>query len=293
MKIYSFNKLSEDQKRNIYQSAKAVASRGSFDSYEEMVKFYEGTDFDNGRSHFSLWEENRLLGTLGVITKAAAIRGEIFLIAICFREADSSKLALLISKAFDYCSDIKGACYKLGITHGRYYLIPTVEKSGFREVYRYLEMKYSGSGIILPPEVSECCRSLSSDNIRDFQRVHNAAFLLAPNGSAIEDSELQEYLDEYGGSSLAGIYYQDDNAAGVYILKLDGTDGYIEGIGVAPEFHGKGIGKKLLLKSISVLQDSGAEKVELSVFNNNTRAVELYLKNGFEEERELSIWFER
>jgi ribosomal protein S18 acetylase RimI-like enzyme len=42
-----------------------------------------------------------------------------------------------------------------------------------------------------------------------------------------------------------------------------------------------------------VLQDAGAEKIELSVFNINTRAVGLYLKSGFQVESEHSIWYEK
>lgn len=291
--ICTFNELSEEQKRNIYQFVSSFEYTGGFDSFEEMAGFYGGVAFGNGSSHLSLWEDGGPAGTLGVVAKDAAVRKEVFLVGICLREPEAYRLPQLLSKAFDCCSGIKAGSFKLGLNYDRYYLVPMVEKSGFREAYRYFEMKYHGGTVTLPQETAQCFSSLSPDNIKEFRRVHNAAFLLAPNGAAIEDSELPGYLEEYGGSSLAGIYYEAGAAAGVYILKLKGSEGYIDGIGAAPEFHGRGIGKKLLLRSIEMLQQAGAEKIGLSVFDSNSRAFEMYIRQGFEVEREHSVWFEK
>jgi ribosomal protein S18 acetylase RimI-like enzyme len=175
----------------------------------------------------------------------------------------------------------------------RFYLIPEVKKNGFHEVYRNLVMKYEGADIVQKSEENDCFKTLCPENIKDYQKVENAAFLQAPNGGAIEDEELQDYLDEYYGSNLAGIYYEESVPAGVYTLKIKNNIGLIESIGVNPEFHRRGIGRKLLHKSILVLQNTSVEKVVLSVFNNNTRAVGLYLKDGFVQESEHSIWFEK
>ena len=293
MEIYSFNELSEAQKRNIYQFTTSFEYTGGFGSCDEMAAFYGGTAFDGGCSHFSLWEDGRPVGTLGVVAKEAALRGEIFMTGIGLKEPDAGKLSSLLDRAFAYCSEIKNVRYKLGLNHDRYYLMPAVKENGFKEVYRYLEMNYSGGAVTLPPEEEKCFKLLSSENIKDFQRVHNEAFLLAPNGAAIDEAELPQYLEEYGTNGLAGIYYDAGIAAGVYILKQPGDHGYIDGIGVAPEFHGRGIGKSLLFKSIKALQDAGAAKIGLSVFDSNKRALEMYLKNGFETEKEHSVWFEK
>lgn len=291
--IRAFNGLSEKQKRNIYQFVSSFEYTGGFGSFEEMSGFYGGIAFDNGSSHFSMWEDGRPVGTIGVVAKDADVRNEIFLVGICLKEPEADRLPKLLSAAFDFCAGINAGSFKLGLNYDRYYLVPMVEKSGFREAYRYFEMKYHGGPVALPQETAQCFSSLSPDNIKEFRRVHNAAFLLAPNGAAIEDSELPEYLEEYGGSSLAGIYYEGGIAAGMYILKLKGSEGYIDGIGAAPEFHGRGIGKKLLLRSIEVLQQAGAEKIGLSVFDSNRKAFGMYIRQGFEVEREHSVWFEK
>jgi len=53
------------------------------------------------------------------------------------------------------------------------------------------------------------------------------------------------------------------------------------GIGVLPEYRGKGIGKKLILTALELAKNSGIERVDLSVYTTNVRAVNLYLSEGF------------
>ncbi|MHB1394699.1 MAG: GNAT family N-acetyltransferase [Clostridia bacterium] len=238
MRIYSFSELSEEQKRIIYQFISSFNHKTSYESYEEMTKLFGGIIFDHGSSYFSLWEDGRPVGTIGVVSKEAEARGEIFITSINMKEQDSHKLSKLLSKAYDYCSGIKTAKFRLGVTHDKYYLISELEKSGYKEIYRNLTMGYCGN-------------------------------------------------------NLAGVFYAENIPAGTYTLRIKDDTGWIEGIGVAPGFQGRGVGRKMLHKSIKVLQAAGAENIALSVFSSNTRALTLYKKDGFEVESEQSIWYER
>lgn len=56
------------------------------------------------------------------------------------------------------------------------------------------------------------------------------------------------------------------------------------GMGILPEYRGKGIGSKLLEKVIEKAQEFGLEKIELHVYTTNEPAIALYKKFGFEEE---------
>lgn len=56
------------------------------------------------------------------------------------------------------------------------------------------------------------------------------------------------------------------------------------GMGVLPEYRGKGLGSRLLASTLEHAQRFGLEKVELSVYTTNLAAVALYRKFGFEEE---------
>jgi ribosomal protein S18 acetylase RimI-like enzyme len=293
MKLHSFSELSAEQKKSMYRFIESFKYQNNYESYEEMTRFYEGIVFDYGKSHFSLWEDNQPIATLGVISKDAAVRGEIFILSINIKEQNVDCLEILLSRAFDYCSDIKDARFMFGIMHDRYYLIPAVLKSGFKESYKNLVMRYHGSVAEQDEEADKHFKTICPENIKDYQSVENAAFLQAPNGGMIEDEELQDLLEEYCGANMAGVFYEDNEPAGTYTLKIMDNNGWIDSIGVAPGFQRRGIGKKLLFRSIRVLQAAGAEKIELSVFNINTRAVNLYFKSGFQVESEHSIWYEK
>lgn len=55
------------------------------------------------------------------------------------------------------------------------------------------------------------------------------------------------------------------------------------GMGVKKEYRGKGIGTKLLSQGIKHARTTSLEKIELSVYTNNSAAIELYKKFGFQE----------
>ncbi|MNT45409.1 putative N-acetyltransferase YycN [compost metagenome] len=56
------------------------------------------------------------------------------------------------------------------------------------------------------------------------------------------------------------------------------------GMGLYANYRGQGIGAKLVSSSLNQAKQFGLEKVELSVFTNNTGAVKLYKSLGFKEE---------
>ena len=56
------------------------------------------------------------------------------------------------------------------------------------------------------------------------------------------------------------------------------------GMGLLPEFRGKGIGAQLLKACLAHAKTFGLEKVELNVYTTNTAAIALYKKIGFVQE---------
>jgi ribosomal protein S18 acetylase RimI-like enzyme len=56
------------------------------------------------------------------------------------------------------------------------------------------------------------------------------------------------------------------------------------GMGLLPEYRGRGIGERLLRASIDAARGAGFERIELSVYARNARAVALYRKVGFAHE---------
>jgi ribosomal protein S18 acetylase RimI-like enzyme len=55
------------------------------------------------------------------------------------------------------------------------------------------------------------------------------------------------------------------------------------GMGLIKEFQGKGLRTQLLSRALKHAKDIGLEKIELSVYTENTDAIKLYKKLGFSE----------
>ena len=56
------------------------------------------------------------------------------------------------------------------------------------------------------------------------------------------------------------------------------------GMGILPDYRGRGIGMRLLRSAIDAARIAGFERIELSVFGHNARAAALYRKAGFVHE---------
>ncbi|MGE5170032.1 MAG: N-acetyltransferase family protein [Rudaea sp.] len=56
------------------------------------------------------------------------------------------------------------------------------------------------------------------------------------------------------------------------------------GMGLLPEYRGRGIGERLLRASIEAARAAGFERIELTVYARNERAFALYRKVGFVHE---------
>jgi len=56
------------------------------------------------------------------------------------------------------------------------------------------------------------------------------------------------------------------------------------GMGVLPDYRGKGIGKDLILTTLNAAFEKNLERVQLDVFANNQTAIRLYEKVGFQHE---------
>jgi mycothiol synthase len=70
----------------------------------------------------------------------------------------------------------------------------------------------------------------------------------------------------------------------------DRPTGYVNMIGVLPEWRGRGLGRELLRWSVTYLRGRGAGIVELSVEAANERATELYRRHGFVPTIEWPNW---
>jgi len=74
---------------------------------------------------------------------------------------------------------------------------------------------------------------------------------------------------------------KDGQSVGKVNLELGSEIGGIYGLGVRPEFRGKGYGRSILLQAVEKLKESDAGEIMLQVATENTKALNLYTSCGF------------
>jgi ribosomal protein S18 acetylase RimI-like enzyme len=82
----------------------------------------------------------------------------------------------------------------------------------------------------------------------------------------------------------------DGEPAGICKLAIRGDRGWIAGIGVATAHRGHGLGEELMHGVLDVARERGLREVWLEVLIQNTPAIRLYEKLGFEHVRDLEVW---
>ncbi|MDA1257732.1 MAG: GNAT family N-acetyltransferase [Chloroflexi bacterium] len=104
--------------------------------------------------------------------------------------------------------------------------------------------------------------------------------------SLYETLKYVEGVRSAGGHILLEV--EGDKVVGWCDTKRETGDGFTYlariGMGLLPEYLAMGIGRRMLDDALSWAWDSGAERVELSVFTDNEAAIRLYRAVGFVEE---------
>ena len=88
-----------------------------------------------------------------------------------------------------------------------------------------------------------------------------------------------EFMNEY--SYLIG-YYQDDKLVGYTCVRAMYEEAQVCNVAVLPEYRRQGIAKQLIEEMLRLSTEKGCQVCELEVNTENTPAVELYKKCGFE-----------
>lgn len=88
-----------------------------------------------------------------------------------------------------------------------------------------------------------------------------------------------EFMNEY--SYLIG-YYQEDKLVGYTCVRAMYEEAQVCNVAVLPEYRRQGIAKQLIEEMLRLSAEKGCQICELEVNTENTPAVELYKKCGFE-----------
>lgn len=205
------------------------------------------------------------------------------------REFTEEAMAKMRENSVDYALAI--------INHRHSEPIKLFKEFGFHELDDAFRMTCSLKGNFEPSDILQYIRLERGDMRRfielsvEFLRGSADVMLGIALGNFLKVSD--EFLDFYYATEE--FYFADANGDTVGIINLNPKEGLISNIGVDPEKRGRGYGTQIMLFGLKALKGRGCEKARLRVHVDNTPAVRLYEKLGFEKTDRYStlIWRER
>lgn len=114
--------------------------------------------------------------------------------------------------------------------------------------------------------------------------ANEGKYLSQNKGFSVEDTlRFYEYCKLNGYPQLLAVNDNDVVIGWCDIVtreKYPSTTGFI-GIGLLPEYRGKGIGSELMRKAMELASERGFNEIRLDCRRSNKRAIKLYKKLGF------------
>jgi len=99
--------------------------------------------------------------------------------------------------------------------------------------------------------------------------------------AASEEGLLMPEEEEKKGMTIYFAVHGEQVISKVHLQLIDGLGG-IYGLGVLPEYRGKGFGRAILLGAVARLKEMQANEIMLQVATENANALHLYESCGFE-----------
>lgn len=148
---------------------------------------------------------------------------------------------------------------------------------GNNKVHSEYEMFIKNEGRALELLNNISFRKATNKDLKEIARQNYIYFGEVYNEDDIPilDEEVIDVLDTF----LAEV---DNKIIGKVKLEINNSVGGIYGLGVLPEYRGRGYGRDILTWSIKKLKEMGAREVMLQVLVTNENALHLYVSSGFE-----------
>ena len=130
-------------------------------------------------------------------------------------------------------------------------------------------------------------KALNSDAMEIARQNHIYFNDELPEENTADNSGTSENLllpeeEEKKGISIYLVEIEEKVIGKVHLQLISGTGG-IYGLGILPEYRGKGYGRALLLKAVEILKEQKAAQIMLQVAAENETALRLYQSSGFKE----------
>jgi len=122
--------------------------------------------------------------------------------------------------------------------------------------------------------------SLIKPNLKSLKMIIDISMRTFDESYEEANSQINECLEsEFRDQYLAVL---EDKIIGLCSINQEEDEVSIFGLGILPEYRGKGYGKELLSIIVDNLRERGKLKIALMVTGENTSAIELYKQLGFQ-----------
>jgi [ribosomal protein S18]-alanine N-acetyltransferase len=130
--------------------------------------------------------------------------------------------------------------------------------------------------------------NLNKSNLNIFFEILSISKIEGLVNYSIDISTFEKYLKLLNIKEKNSFILQDEKRnIGLFLATLQAEKAYIPAIAVLKNYQGRGYGKILLQKGISLLVESDVKTVSLDVEMNNSQAINLYKSEGFKISNEI------
>ena len=173
---------------------------------------------------------------------------------------------------------------------------PLYEKGGMKRGNEWSQMVCDLTSYKLKePEIPEgfSLRPIVDVSNDEIWPCYNTTFLSSGDRRYLNQTESQrkESFDDFFNRSkpieedASLLLYHDKQVVGFMKINLYDFGGFVNGIGIHPDFRGRGLARLLMTSSLVRAAQNGMKDLILEVDIENTQAISLYEKIGFEKKR--------
>jgi mycothiol synthase len=249
---------------------------------------------------FILWSEN-IVGYMDV--KPELTIGRVVLDCWVAPEHRRRGLATkLLSYATDRAKELGAKVAHVNIREDNVVAMKVLHRLGFSFIRRFFELGFdiADVGELDMDQAAPGYRYLQRSEEDKLTQLQNRAFAGAwgYNPNTVEEITFRVNSSTCSRKDIV-IIYEVDKAIGYCWTGISCEEGIpsirkgrILMLGVAPDYRGKGMGKKLVLAGLARLRSKGLQVAELTVDSDNKAACSLYRSIGFEVQAN-TFWYEK
>lgn len=235
-------------------------------------------------NEFMYFDKEELIGYLGIGTFGGALAPFELTGMVHPNYRRQGVFTKLIELALNECRNRKASsilllCDKTSVS-GQEYVKKIKAKYLYSEFEMYLKEK-NQDNLQAEVEYIHFKKALNSD-AGEVARQNAIYFGRIEEENAIEAEWIWPEEEEKKGMTIYLAKKENVVIGKVHLQQINGL-GAIYGVGVLPEFRGKGYGRGILSKAIKQLLEEKAEEVMLQVAAENETALSLYLSCGFQQ----------